>query len=328
MRFLVLLVCLIIWSITTFGQKITYNIPSGYEKNINKDDYKKIVDAAVSVISKRYTIDYVQDGIVQLKSGQNIPAFPLHAILKRYIAVGEMSKYNTIVQEYFEYAFSAIDEKLKVDPTNYETIKQYLTLRIYPLEMINQRGGVASVIGRTDLEGTYTVLMLDLPRVFSPVDKAIFDRWKQDTTSVFKIALENIDKQQVEKVTKSFDVASSKIEVTLIGEETYAASYALDLIHNAPELVGEWGSAVAIPNRGLVNVCKISKDKPVDFVLFIQKFKPLIEKYYSNHEQPISDQVFWYYKGKFTKINVLKDAKGAINVISPFGLTELMTKQK
>ncbi|HEV8512475.1 MAG TPA: hypothetical protein VGQ59_04335, partial [Cyclobacteriaceae bacterium] len=169
---------------------------------------------------------------------------------------------------------------------------------------------------------------LDLPGAFTPVQRKIFELWKLETAAVFKVAQANINKQQVEKVTQSFDVDGVKIEMSFLGSEDYAASYALDLIENSPELVGEWGSVVAMPNKGLVNICKISKDKPVDFVKFIQKTKLLIEKSYHEHEQPISDQFFWYYKGSFTKINVSTNANGSINVISPFGLTELMTKKK
>lgn len=83
-----------------------------------------------------------------------------------------------------------------------------------------------------------------------------------------------------------------------------------------------------MPNKGLVDICKISRDKPVDFVKFIQMTKPLIEKSYQDHEQPIADQFFWYYKGKFTKINVLTDANGSVNVTSPPGMAELMTERK
>ena len=88
------------------------------------------------------------------------------------------------------------------------------------------------------------------------------------------------------------------------------------------------GSVVAIPNKGLVDICRISREKPLDFVKFIQLTKPIIEKSFQEHPQPISDQYFWYYKRKFTKIKILKEADGNINVISPFGLSELMTEQK
>jgi hypothetical protein len=54
----------------------------------------------------------------------------------------------------------------------------------------------------------------------------------------------------------------------------------------------------------------------------------MIEQSYQQHSQPISDEYFWYYKGKFTKINVLTNADGTINVISPAGLTVLMTEKQ
>jgi hypothetical protein len=315
-------------NMTSFGQKISYNIPEGYENEISKDDYKKIVDLAVPIVTKRYSVDFVKDGAIQLKKGQEMNTLNLHNLIAKCVAVKDKSQWDKVVQEHFENIFSSIDEQKKIDPANYETVKKYLSLRIYPKETVNQRGGVGSLVAKTDLEGTYTLLMLDLPGAFTPVQKQMFELWKLDTTTVFKVAQDNINKQQIEKATQSFDVDGVKIEMSFLGNEDYAASYALDLINNSPELVGEWGSVVAMPNKGLVDICKISKDKPVDFVKFIQRTKPLIEKSYQEHEQPISDQFFWYYKGKFTRINVLTNADGNINVISPFGLTELMTEKK
>jgi len=167
--------------------------------------------------------------------------------------------------------------------------------------------------------------MLDLPGAFTAVQKEMFSLWGKDTAAAFKIAQENVNKQEVEKVTQKFDIDGAKVEISFIGNEDYAASYALDLAHNSPDMVGEWGSAIAIPNKGIVDICKISKDKPVDFVKFIQRLKKRVEQSYHEHEQPISDQFFWYYKGKFTRINVVEQPDGNISVISPIGLAELMT---
>jgi hypothetical protein len=113
-----------------------------------------------------------------------------------------------------------------------------------------------------------------------------------------------------------------------LGNEDYAASFVLDLANNSPEFVGSLGSVIAIPNKGLVNICAISKEKPLDFVNFIQFFKKPVEKFYAQHQQSISKDFFWYYKGKFTKINVLEDNNGNVNVISPMGLTALMSEKK
>ena len=328
MRFITLFVFLVTFQMASFGQKISYNIPEGYEKDISGADYKKIVDGAVTIVEKRYTIDFVTDGTIHLKAGQDIRVINLHNLIGKCVAVKDKSQWDKIIQDHFDNIFSSMDEQKKINPENYESVKKYLSIRIYPIETVNQRGGAASLVVKTDLEGTYTLLMLDLPGAFTAVKKQMFDLWKKDVSEVFKIAQENINKQRVEKMTEKFDVDGSNIEMSFLGNEDYAASYALDLDTNSPDLVGEWGSVVVLPNKGLVDICKISKDKPVDFVKFIQKTKPLIEKSYNEHPQHISDQYFWYFKGKFTKINVTTDANGNINVLSPYGLTELMTGKK
>lgn len=324
----ILAILLLMIAFHSFGQKITYNIPEGYEKDITKDDYKRLVDIATPIVGKRYRIDYVKDGTVYLNKGQEMEAFNLHNLILKCVAVKDKSQWPNIIQIHFENIFSSIDEQKKIDPENFETIKKYLGLRIYPAEVIKQRGGVGSLVARTDLEGTYTLLMLDLPGTFSPVQKDLFTLWKKDMSEVFKIAQSNTNQQKIEKVTQTFDIDGAKIEISFLGNEDYAASYALDLMNNSPELVGQWGSAVAIPNKGLVDICKISKDKPVDFVKFIQRTKSMIEESFSQHEQPVSDQYFWYYKGKFTRINVVTQQNGNINVIAPLGLAELMTEKK
>ena len=328
MRIILLLAFMTIANMTSFGQKINYNIPEGYENDISKEDYKKIVDLAVPIVKKRYSIDYVSDGTIQLKAGQGMEALNLHNVIGKCVSVKVKSDWDKVIQGHFENLFSSIDEQKKIDPANYETVKKYLGLRIYPVETVNQRGGISSLIARTDLEGTYTLLMLDLPGAFSVVPIETFALWKLDTATVFKAAQENINKQQIEKVSRNFDIDGVNVNISFLGNEDYAASYALDLVNNSPDLVGEWGSVVAMPNKGLVDICKISKDKPLDFVKFIQRIKPLVEKSYQEHEQPISDQFFWYYKGGFTRINVLTMANGTINVISPLGLAELMTETK
>lgn len=327
MRLLLLCYALTFLQAIAHAQQIDYDLPARLEKDINKDDYKQIVDKSVAIVVKRYTIDHVADGAIELKKGQEITTMNLDNLVRKCTAAKDKAGWDEIIRTHFDNIFASMDEQKKIDPQNYETVKKYLGIRIYPAETVNQRGGIASLIARQDLEGTYSLLMMDLPGAFTPVSAKVFDLWKKDTAEVFREALANIDRQKIEKDAKNITFDGSNIEVCFIGNEDYAASYALNLVNNSPELVGEWGSAVAIPNKGMVVLCKISKDKPVDFVKFIQMTRPVTEKYYQEHPQPISDQYFWYYKGKFTRITVLTDEKGNINVISPMGLTELMTKK-
>ena len=300
MRILILFVFLSCSRAVSFGQSINYSIPAGYEKDISKKDYKKIVDLAIPLIASRYIVDSTSEGAVHVRAGEDSQTFYLHNLLGKCLEIKDKSVWKEIVMEHFESLFSSMDEQKKIDLANFEAVKKYLSIRIYSKASVDERGGADNLVTKTDLEATYTMLMLDLPAAFTSVTKEIFDVWKKDKADVFKIAQANINQQEIEKVTQSFDIDGSDIEISFLGNENYAASYALDLANNSPGLVGEWGSAVCIPNKGLVNICKISRDKPVDFVKFIQRTKPLTRKAYQEHPQPISDQYFWYYKGIFT----------------------------
>jgi len=85
---------------------------------------------------------------------------------------------------------------------------------------------------------------------------------------------------------------------------------------------------VAIPDKGLVDICRISPEKPLDFVQFIQRTKVLVEQSYAEHPQPISNRFFWYYQNHFTPIVVTIGSKGEVQVTAPLGLSELMTTKK
>lgn len=226
------------------------------------------------------------------------------------------------------YGLTCWAQTSKVDLNDYEKVKPYLSIRIYNDASIAQKGGVGNMVSRVDLDGTMTVLMLDLPEAFAPLFKTNFEKWNKSAGEVFKVAELNVRNKKVEKMTREFDIDGNKIEFNFLGNEDYAASYALNLETNMPELVGEWGSIVVIPNKGLVAICKISKAKPLDFVKFIERIKPLTDQSFAQHQVPVSKNFFWYYKGEFTLVKVLTNDSGNINVIAPLGLGELMSEKK
>ena len=314
-------------STSAYSQKIRYNIPSGYENAITKSDYKNLVDLVLPIIREHYEIESLDDGTIKLKSNQKISQVNLHNIITK-CAKEDKSIWRDIIETHFDNLFVSLEEQKKIDYNNFEAVKKYLSLRIYPTSTIQSRGGPNAIVCRQDLEGTYTVLMVDLPGAFTPLQKDLPIKWGKDNASLFSIAQTNVNRQHVEQLTENVDVEGSKLELHFIAEDNYAASVALDLENNLPKFVGEWGAVVTFPNKALVTACKVSSKNPVDFVTFIQLTKELNERYYSEHEQPISDQFFWYYKGIFTRIQVNTDKDGNISVISPAGLTELMTISK
>lgn len=324
MKPILILSLLFLFGLNSFAQKIDYSLPTDFEKTISPKDYQTIVDQSVALISKKYKVDSVKNGAIAINDHQIIN---LNNLLIKCVAETDHKKWPSVISDHFNALFSSIAQKGNIDQHNYETVKPYLSIRIYPATTVESRGGTDKLVTRTDLEGTITLLMLDLPQAFTTVSKADFDTWNKSTDEAFKAASENIAKQPVNKASKVFKIDKTDIEFNFIENEDYAASYALNLEANAPEMVGEWGSAIAIPNKGLVTICKISKAHPVDFVKFIERIKPLIDQLYSQHASPISTNFFWYYKGKFTTIPINIDAQGILHVIAPIGLGTLMASK-
>jgi len=326
MRFLSTLLLALTLAFGAQAQKISYTIPKDYRKVISPADYKLVVDSAVAVVRRRYPVASVQDGTITLQAGQpGVTAFNLHNLLTKCAAEPDKAQWPGLIRHHFTSLFSSFDEQRKIDPRNFESVRPYLSLRLYPVASLAQRGGAANLLTRTDLEGTATVLMLDLPGAFTAVPKTMFAEWHQEPAAVFALAQANVNKHEVLKDTKPVESGDVKLTVHFLAEDNYAASYALDLATNAPEFVGEWGSVVAIPNKGLASICQISRAKPLDFVQYIQGTKAIIERFYQEHEQPVSPAFYWYYQGKFTRIVVTTNKDGSANVVAPLGLGALMT---
>lgn len=310
-----------------WAQKISYDLPREYRKALPAADYQLLVDSAVAVVGRRYLIEKVADGTITLRAGQaDATAFNLHNLIATCAAEPERRAWGPLIRHHFTSLFSSFDAQKKLDPSNYERMRSYLSLRVYSEAEVARRGGTQHLVTRVDLPGTVTMLMLDLPGTFSAVPQAGIAQWHQEVATLFAQAQANVNKQVVQKVTKDFDgPTKQKLTFHFLGNEDYAASYALDLAANAPELVGEWGSAVAVPNKGLVSICTISRAQPLDFVQYIQLSQAAIAKAYQEHQQPVSPDFYWYYQGKFTRITVVTDKNGQVNVLAPLGLAALMT---
>lgn len=310
------------------AQSISYSVPRAYKSSISADDYKRIVDLSVVAVGKEFHINKVKDGTITLGKNENLQAVNLHNLVAKCIAVPDKTQWEAVIQDHFDNLFMSIRKQANLNVQNFDTAAKYLSLRIYSQAAVTARGGVGQLVTKTDLEGTYTMLMLDLPGAFTPIPQTLFASWNKSAAEAFRIAQHNVNKQAIDKITKSFDFNGSSIEMSFIGNEDYAASYALDLANNSPELVGKWGSVVAMPNKGLVNICQISPEKPLDFVQFIQRTKALIEKSYTEHPQPISSRFFWYYQNRFIPINVTTGSKGEAVIVAPLELSTLIASGK
>ena len=167
--------CLLVsFSLTTQAQIITYDPPPHLPQQVGKDDYKLIVDSSVAIIANRFSVATVAAGSVHIIDDHGQPAvLNLDNLILKCLSEPDKNAWPTIIRDHFNNLFSTIDQQRALDPTNYETMKKYLSIRIYPKETVDQRGGTDSLVSRTDLDGTYTLLMLDFPGAFTPVRRSM-----------------------------------------------------------------------------------------------------------------------------------------------------------
>ncbi|MEH0154411.1 hypothetical protein V6R21_09725 [Limibacter armeniacum] len=318
--------CLLVFFLLTHlvsAQKVKYSFSEGYENVLTASKYKVLVDKAVEQISERYKIKSVKDGVIRLKDGQGMTEFNLHNLL--LICKDEESdQIVLLVEDHFKKLFDTIDAQSKLNPEDFASMQDRLSIRVYNEGIIKSMGNKEMLITKEDMEGTVSLLMFDLPSGFTPVPKKLLELWNQKEDTLFGLAQQNVNKQEVIRDSKKLQAQGDSMEVHIIENDDYCASYVLDLTNNAPELVGEWGSVITIPNKGVAVICTISEETPVEFVNFIKILRPIVAKFYNEHPQPVSKEFYWYYNQTFTKITTFEDENGQVNVIAPIGLSQLM----
>ncbi|MBT30883.1 MAG: hypothetical protein CMO01_14590 [Thalassobius sp.] len=326
------IICLLAVSFTASqAQKldIDYTLPENVKGVFKKKEYKFIIDQTINTISKRHKVVAVKNGAIVFNAEGDLANFNFYDLLYKCTDYGKKSEWETVIDDYVNSVLSSIEARNQIDLYNFETIKDRLAIRLYPEYTFARYDSLDQLIYRSDLEGVYSMLMLDLPETFSPIYKEMFEAWNVSEDDCFKIAQQNINKQDVHKEQYELETfTGDSIKMYFLANDDYAASYVLGLQNNSPELVGDWGSIVAIPNKGIVNLCPISKDNAFDFVPFIQRLIPVISQFHDQHPQPVSKDFYWYYKGEFTKVNLSQDEHGNTTVIAPYGLGELMTVQE
>src|SRR5687767_10614364 len=108
MRLTVLIISVFLGTAPLFAQNISYAIPEGYEKEINSDDYKRIVDLSVDRISRRFTIDAVKGGAILLTKDQNAQVFNLHNLIVKCRVVPDKNQWRHIIDEHFDELFKSV----------------------------------------------------------------------------------------------------------------------------------------------------------------------------------------------------------------------------
>jgi hypothetical protein len=181
------------------------------------------------------------------------------------------------------------EEVIKNIIEDFEKASKYLAVRIYNQDFMGSFK-LEELAHRKDLEGTVTVLVLDLPDSVESVLKTNIEKWNKEPDELFTLALDNL-KEKFKREPERIDNHLMKIS----GEDIFITSEALFFERNK-KCIGKFGSIFCIPNRDMLVCVPINTD--LDVEVGLQMMIPLAEETFEKSEEAITPFIFWHYEGK------------------------------
>jgi hypothetical protein len=201
-------------------------------------------------------------------------------------------------------ALGSMDQVLG-QQSDFEQVKANLTLRLYPADHFQTLPAKDRPISRVDLDGTLSVLVLDLPSAIMPLSRAMAQDWGKSDAELFAMAA-NWLRHDTDLESGAVELAKG-ISVQMIASDSfYAASQALVLDERAG-FVGSHGALVCVPHRqGLLSYP--IENRQVSQA--IQYLIPAVQGMFQEGPGSISPHLYWYRNQKFMRLPLNKANNG------------------
>jgi hypothetical protein len=179
------------------------------------------------------------------------------------------------------------------DVSNFDRVKNMLRLQLgaAPGLMTNM------MVGREDLPGVATILVLDLPgavRTISPMEAV---PWNQPMAELMRIGLDHIRGMPAPTI-EEIELNERLGVFAVTGESPYIASNAL-LLEEYPKLIGPWGAIIAVPTRNILLSFPITSRAAGD-ALFPLAW--IAGRRWKDGPGSITPRIYWYMSGRFVHL--------------------------
>ncbi|HSZ24570.1 MAG TPA: hypothetical protein VK766_02570 [Cytophagaceae bacterium] len=182
------------------------------------------------------------------------------------------------------------EEGIKNILEDFEKASKYLAVRIYQEDFMASFK-LEELVHRKDLEGTVTVLVLDLPDSVESVLNVNIEKWRKLPEELFVLAFDNLKekfKRETEKMDNNF--------IKLSGDDIFITSEILFFERNK-DCIGKFGAIVCLPNRNTLMAVPINSD--LDVEVGLQLMIPFAENTFDHSEDSaITRHIFWHYAGR------------------------------
>ncbi len=262
-----------------------------------KDEYEEFIILVSKYMHSKKLNFTIYDGIVDVKENT--------------IGFGKMGLDNiarTCKQipikdwEYrINYHFDALEKthafgkEIDSQKNDFEAMKQYVAVRIYPVGYIAQVGADHFLLKNIS-EGLVAALVFDYPDSIQNIQEKDIEGWNKEEEELFKIGQENVKKNNSLELNKQAMTGYSVY--TVDSDHFFAANIYFEL--DKLEIIDpEKGALIAFPHRHCSIIYPITT---VEVIKAINELIPIIHNMHNEGAGPISSGLFWYKKGKLNPI--------------------------
>lgn len=298
-----------LFSISINSQNIDKKVPSEFKNLVTQKEYENILSLCVDYFQPLAKDFKISAGLISYsKSDSTEIRHNLENLVRLIAGKTKMDSDKAIIKEFFDSYY----HPKPIDVNDYNVAKEKLCIRIYHDSYMGDVTLWNYYIYKDNIEELKTVVVLDLPEAFRPVDKNLAKMWKVSEKEIFDQAVKNLESKEVDVVENKF----GNIVIYAILSDEYSASQ-LNLFYKlVPESVGKYGSLITIPTKGTMIIHPINKN---DLIETFKVFNEKAIRIYNEDPGKITDKYYWFYNNKFKLI----DKTGNQNIIPP-DLTNLL----
>ena len=287
-----------LWSKLARGAK-PHPLPPAWANFFTPAQYAEFVDCVSAHFTKQKRRFTLGDGVVYIDDSQPKSKRQLGLLnLAQMCARNDSKDWRDIIGDHFRTLEKSYGEQKVLDErlSDFARVAELLAVRLWPegyLAELDRK----KILHRTQLPGTISALVFDLPSSIRNVTPEEMQSWGKSETELFRIGLANVMENCIPDVSEQ-DLGNG-ITLTLFSDESYfVASHAL-LLEEHPDCIGPFGTLVGIPHRHVMLAYPIADLRVVQA---IQMMIPIIAGMERDGPGSISPLLYWHKNGDYTNL--------------------------
>lgn len=233
----------------------------------------------------------IDNGEVRITEGKSMGLRTIAAVCQD----SPPDNWPELIAQHFDVLMRTPSISDLLDHSSFADVEDRLVLQMLPTYILQRYD--PKLIYRTPLEGVMSVLSLDLPEAVATITPEKAARWSRSEDELFDLALANV-RAMGQPRPQTIEVGAENAVTLLISDCFYLPVWAL-MLNELEGVVGPGGSLVGIASNDIVLSC------PIDGLNILGSVVPMVQLMIhaqQNRPKPISDNLYWYYEGRYTRL--------------------------